>query len=112
MRAATLAVDDAGLNPMKACGSEHLVQIGFSEAEPNIRIKIARLFKLMLQEVQHNDPPTGFQNAGGSPQSGLWILRVMQRLAKKSEVHARRLDWWMLEITETVFEICEPMALG
>jgi hypothetical protein len=89
-----------------------MMQIALGKTEPAVAIKLVRLFKVMLEQIQNHDLPAALQNLVSGGNRVLGIFRVMQRLAQHDQVHAVRLNRRALKVTKTKLEILQSVLFG
>ena len=62
MRALLFAGDDRHFDMAESGGFEPLMQLHLAEAQPVIGVELARLFKTMTEQIQHDDAAPFFQD--------------------------------------------------
>ena len=82
------------------------------EAEPDVGVEFAGLLEAVLEEVEDDDASAGARDPKCFAHGAGGLLRVVQRLAEKGEVHFAIGDGRGFEIAEAVFEIGEAVLRG
>ena len=54
--------DDADFDFFESCGFEPMMQIAFRETQPAVAVKLVGLVKIVLEQVEDQNLPAGFQN--------------------------------------------------
>lgn len=111
MRRLTFAVHDVDMYILETGVFEEAVDFHFSEAEPDVGIEFAGLFEVVFQKIEDDDAPAWTGDAEGLTDSMCGLLRVVEGLTEKGEVHGGVFDGRRLDVAETIFQIGETVLL-
>ena len=82
---------------------EHGGEIALGKPEPAVGVEFAGLFKIVLQEIEHDQSAAGFKDAEGGVDRTLGVLGVVEGLAEDREVEASVVDGWVFDVADPVF---------
>src|SRR5262249_37553174 len=111
MRALLFPGHDTDFDVSKAIFLEKLVQLDFTEAEPMVRIQLARLFEPMAQYSENHQAPASSQYPMRCADRALGMNGVMQRLAEDREIDAVFCNRRIFNVAKPVFKILKSMFL-
>src|SRR5262249_24853966 len=95
----------------KAGAFEQLMKPHLAEPEPMIGIKLSRFFKIVTEQIEHNNATVLFQNTVRRFDGALGLNRVMQRLTQQNQINTVLGDRRIFQIAQTIFEILKAVLL-
>lgn len=87
MRSFGFAVDERDLGIAEARFAKKIEDFHLREAEPDVGVKVARLFERMALEIEDDDAAAGLENAGGFVDGLLRVEGVVEALGEERDVH-------------------------
>src|SRR5262249_61509482 len=105
MRGLFFPRDDADLDVPETAFFEELVQLNFAESEPVIRVKFARFFESMAQQIEDHQSPATFQHPMGSSNGARGMNGVMQGLAENRKINTLFRNRRVLNITPPALKV-------
>ena len=99
------AIDDGGVDIDESGFFEHVDEIDFGEAEPDVGVEFACFFELVFEEVEDEDAAVGAEDAACLGEGAFGVDGVVEGLAEDSEVDGGIVEGDVFDIAEAVFEV-------